>query len=123
MRTIEEKNRMIAEFMGFKPENEVVNFAQPDGYTRAKSVIAYQIEPKRTDGFTNLTHDFMLKYHKSWDWLMPVVEKIDKLMLDQPIDSPFEINAEEVFTSLREVNIKLTFNRIVEFIEWYNKQN
>lgn len=99
MKTTEEKNRMIAEFMG-STTSDGKYFTIPNLVTTTLS---------------------QMKYHTSWDWLMHVVGKIDKLMLDQPIDSPFEINAEEVFISLREVNIKLTFNRIVEFIEWYNE--
>ena len=112
MRTIEEKNRMIAEFMGFKPENEVVNFG-------AKSVIAYQIEPKRTDGFTNLTYDFMLKYHKSWDWLMPVVEEIYNTGLDE--QNTNEIG--DVTHALLDVDINALHNAVVEFIEMYNQKN
>ena len=132
MKTTEQKNRMIAEFMGFKPENEVVNFAQPDGYTRAKSVIAYQIEPKRTDGFTNLTHDFMLKYHKSWDWLMPVVEKIERLGFTieknfQPVDNDWQclvVKGNDIlFQEFNEQSIQAMHYVVSEFIEMYNNKN
>lgn len=123
MKTIEQKNRLIAEFMGYKfdIENKCEIIEDFD--------IVENIQTYETDGGIRIVEGgyvitrFLpeqMRYHTSWDWLMSVVDKIYKLMLDQPIDSPFEINAEEVFTSLREVNINLTFNKIVEFIEWYN---
>lgn len=51
MKTIEEKNRIIAEFMGVYSDDSGYNY----------SVI----------GNTGI------KYHTSWDWLMPVIEEID----------------------------------------------
>lgn len=113
MKTTEQNIRMIAEFMGGKDQSKLIGganeilFESPSygGSKRSKIYIP----------FANL------KYHTSWDCLMAVISKIDKLMLDQPIDSPFEVNAEEIFTSLREVNIKLTFNKVCQFIEWYNE--
>lgn len=49
MKTTEEKNRMIAEFMGFYGN------------------------PITKKGITSIAKDS--KYHTSWDWLMPVVSK------------------------------------------------
>ena len=133
METIEEKNRMIAEFMGFKPEKTVVNVAQPSGYTKAKNVIAYQVEAKRTDGITNLTHDYMLKYHTSWDWLMPVVIYInvntEHTFVIQAMDCyVYNVNNGKQVTqpSMKYQPSELinsVYETVIEFIEMYNQKN
>ena len=56
------------------------------------------------------------KYDKSWDWLMPVVEKC------------YESGAEEnevgdITHALLDCDIKETYNAVVEFIKEYNKEN
>ena len=48
-----------------------------------------------------------LKYHESWDWLMPVVEKIYQL----------DSNA-DFFGS---INLEATYKEVVEFINEHNK--
>jgi hypothetical protein len=62
-----------------------------------------------------------LKYHSSWDWLMPVVEKI---WVSVPIDVR-EINNEGLlifeiglFSDLRTV-----YEAVVQFIKMYNERN
>lgn len=120
MKTTEENNRLIAEFMGFKPESMVVNVAQPDGYTRAKNIIGYQIELKRADEFPNITPEYLLKYHTSWDWLMPVGARcIEKSLAFRHY--PFiDIEIKE---AVQLFDIQSTYKAIVKFIEWYNKQS
>lgn len=48
-----------------------------------------------------------MKFQTSWDWLMPVVEKI--YLLDAHIDF------------FRVINFEATYKRVVEFIKEYNK--
>lgn len=114
MKTTEQNNRLIAEFMDVPTESTIINFAQPDGYTRAKTVTAYQIESKRTDEFSNLTFDFQLKYHTSWDWLMPVVFKICEM-------KDAEAHRRHIVCMSIRKDISFTYNAVVEFIEWYNE--
>jgi hypothetical protein len=55
-----------------------------------------------------------MKYHTSWDWLMPVVEKIKDMGYDQQLD-----NIDNVLTcDLRKENL---YNAVVEFIKFYNQ--
>ena len=88
-----------------------------------------------------------LKYDKSWDWLMPVIEKIEKLEVkgyeeDKEFIQQFtvEISNEQCvihrdfapqywgtetdFLELYDCNnmskIESTFTAIVKFIEWFN---
>lgn len=73
-----------------------------------------------------------LKYHKSWDWLMPVVEKIQDIKGSVTIEGMFtedkrfktvffneDIGGEKSRVSMLDA----TYKAIVKFIKWYNKQN
>lgn len=55
-----------------------------------------------------------LLYHTSWDWLKPVVDKIEQLHEGVPQEL---INV-SLFSRQHEV-----YNAVVEFIKWYNEQN
>lgn len=72
-----------------------------------------------------------LKYHKSWDWLMPVVEKIESLGYEFIIiESRCKINnntdhsIEELFY-IETIGSKInaTYEAVVAFINEYNKCN
>ena len=85
-------NKIIAEFMGLTEPFELPQFGtiRPDGE------------------FKTEFNTHQLKYHTSWDWLMPVVQKIRLEDLD------FDV-----------LEIGLPFNdvydAVVEFINEYNK--
>jgi hypothetical protein len=90
-------NELIAEFMGAKP-------TRGDRLTYSK--------------------DF-LKYHTSWDWLMPVVDKIWQVAIDDNSKThvagkAIKIIDEQVsiFSSIDEV-----YKAVVEFIKWHNTQS
>lgn len=80
-----------------------------------------------------------LKFHSSWDWLIPVVEKIADMehqilisggslygnycnintnvsLKDSRFDNPSK------FSNMKGSLLELTYKTIVEFIEWYNQQ-
>jgi len=61
METIKENNKLIAEFMGLETS---------DGC---------YFEHLTKEGKRELTHYILLEYHISWDWLIPVVKKIENL--------------------------------------------
>ena len=72
-----------------------------------------------------------LRYHKSWDWLMPVIEKIKQTenVITVTIEITFDagsvtiINAEEYYKQTYEpVTIKSVYKAVVDFIRWYNQQ-
>ena len=46
-----------------------------------------------------------LCYHRSWDWIIPVVIKMQEIMHD----------------TFKIVDIETTYNSMVEFIKWYNQ--
>ena len=108
MNTIE-NNKLIAEFMGIKTTNGIV----------------FQ------DANTNEFHT--IKYHESWDWLMPVVEKINLLddyrytVYIASMDTRIEDNITgdvvvdiDCKHSIDEL-IRSVYEAVVEFINQYNK--
>lgn len=103
MKTTEEKNRLIAEFMGMQ-------------YT--------QIGWYDNEEFLNLsytkdnTFDELL-FHTSWDWLMPVVDAIYNTDIDEQATN--EIG--DITHALLDVNINAVHEAVVNFIKFYNKQN
>lgn len=84
---------------------------------------------------------FAMKYHSSWDWLMPVVEKVESIETD--FDGYFQvhissngctISGTRLNTSIEnphyayfndvvhESKISATWLAIVQFIQWYKTQ-
>ena len=61
--------------------------------------------------------DTTFKYHTSWDWLMPVVQKICKL--HRPSKEYFLI--EKLYQSCFDNTPIKTYKAVVEFIKWYNE--
>jgi len=81
------ENKLIAEFMG-------VDYVDVDTY---------------------LEDNKELQYHTSWDWLMPVLDKI-KEMRCLPDDH------DESFSWVcKSSDIEAEYNAVVEFIKQYNK--
>ena len=108
MKTLEDKNRLIAEFMGIK-------------------TLRYH---EGIDDDRYYFHDFEfpflepgdMKYNSSWNWLMPVGKKCKELLIRPK-------NGEEVYMleylegMFFSFNVNLAFESVVEFIESYNEEN
>lgn len=71
-----EGNKLIAEFIGLYEEHRYINI-ESGNFCKRESDSTY-LEPTtvRTNGKNQYVS---LKYHFSWDWLIPVVEKIELL--------------------------------------------
>lgn len=100
MKTIEEKNRMIAEFMGFVKDDE--NLYLIDDY-RLRGESEYQA-----------TYVSEMEFHTSWDWLMPVVEEIDHLEYESE-------RLDNIDEAIKTRQIGSVHQAVVEFIEWHNE--
>jgi len=90
-----ESNKLIAEFMGMENERH------SDGRYLFTTDID---ELKGAD--TRFWEQ--LYFHVSWDWLMPVVEKI------------YQLNSNTDFFG--SINLEATYKEVVEFINEYNKK-
>ena len=69
-----------------------------------------------------------LKYHKSWDWLMPVVEKIENLGYEffivedrVKVSHNTDHSIETIIDLTSRSKLNATYNAVVEFINQYNK--
>ena len=60
-----------------------------------------------------------LKYHTSWDWLMPVANEIIKSRDEQNADWDLT----DLKYALQTTNIELVYKAVVQFIKEYNKNN
>lgn len=119
-----ENNKIIAEFMGFeqypiqnKSNGYIINFN--DGNVPYKLCAG------------------SLEFHSDWNWLMEVVEKIEKIQRSKwskntyPCISisaisckiSFYGNTEEIISNIiRPSKKQAIYDACVEFIKWYNKK-
>ena len=127
----QENNKLIAEFMG-RPtmiwndpdpiegnDYRVVYFKQLCDRT---ALIQYGKGEYNSEAEVFLTEleDIELKYHTSWDWLMPVINKI------RSMDSTYEVEQVGKYDwdneiSHYEFDLDLTYESVVEFIKQLNK--
>lgn len=74
-----------------------------------------------TDGDRTSKHfgSKLLQYHSSWDWLMPVVEKI----VNTDVSEGFIVIAGEpsLFTIKIGRSIQTVWEATIQFIQWYNQ--
>lgn len=87
----------------------------------------------------SLELDTTFKFHTSWDWLMPVIEKIESLGIVVTISNGFHLkmlgnaqfykckthsykDTKEVLYGERfgDTKIHAAWQAVVEFIEWHN---
>jgi hypothetical protein len=114
MRTIEEKNRMIANFMGYET------------YEHTNSTAIRLTEGNEFNSI-DIGH-VHTKFHTSWDWLMPVVEKISSIFGEWDYEDERREEAEDIFymdnmfSEFISADMDSIFSRCVQFIEWYNEQ-
>jgi hypothetical protein len=101
----QENNKLIAEFMGLVVSDR-------ENYT--------------SELHTNVDAD--LKYNTSWDWLMPVVEKIENLGYEFFIvENRVEVahNTDHSIETIIDLTSRskrdATYQGVVEFINQYNK--
>lgn len=118
-----EGNKLIAEFMGaevLSPKTKFTYYDFGDNWSETNSYV-----------FQQKIHDNMLKYHSSWDWLIPIIDKIEliedsKYVVQIAADrcTIFEWNDSENIVKFNVMHtgekITATYKCIIEFIKWYN---
>lgn len=110
-------NKLIAEFIGFYACTDP-NHAHDRCYD-IRSVSKY----KFTEAGYRKSNE--MKFESSWDWLMPVVEKVEKIEGVRVIikGSRCRILAgKKVFSCHTISKLNSMYRVVVEFIEWYNNQ-
>ena len=133
-------NKLIAEFM---TTEDGKLFVSPDGrcerrdYDEHSNLVKIEFDEEDSSS---------MKYHESWDWLMPVVERIENLGVSTDIHYYAAINLQELgigicktsignkhnslflgykldydSSSLSESKIEAVYNSVLKFICWYNE--
>lgn len=107
-----EGNKLIAEFMGGKNHPLLIPYTpEPDDIWF--NVDNYpEIHP---DSSMWKLHE--LKYHSSWDWLMPVIKKIGELGEGYTLQDG---RLYPIHYDLIGVRIEMAYQKVVDFIKWYN---
>lgn len=144
--TTTENNKLIAEFMGCKPiytdhseykeDGTMIYDFNGDGtpwiietWTRPQW---YNDEIYKIYGYGAYTMKESMLYHKSWDWLMPVVEKIHQegyevligrisCQINEMTDRDNPICAMVCGDTTKKIEI--VYECIVQFINLYNTNN
>jgi hypothetical protein len=116
-----ENNRLIAEFMQLEPSVEVMGssklYYKIKGYQRHDSLIASEDE---------------FEYHLSFDWLMPVIEKIEGQGTIVEIWLCLAKSCRITTTGFKKPTIRIAntesnslidavYEAVIEYIKWYNQ--
>ena len=109
-----ENNKIIAEFIGWKEQEEDFMFnPKTSGSTYVKSLL----------------------FHKDWNWLMEVVEKIESIggavcigngncvMIIFYLTDVMGESYSKTRELIGETKIQAVYNACVEFIKWYNENS
>jgi len=121
----QESNKMIAEFMGLELEETLEGLFV---YARKE-----QSPIKLNDIRTEFYEVHELQYHTSWNWLMPVVEKIEEHGYDfiatkrratRTYDANFmdEVNNYVVYVEDCKDRQEATYKAVVEFINQHKNK-
>ena len=112
MDNITENNKLIAEFMGFKLQDNPNERWFNQWFVKDTSNKPYQ---NRIE---------ILHFDTDWNWLMSVVEKIESLENNLKNETREEFIQFQKVLSLPIYNkIEVAYNACIEFIKWYNEQN
>jgi hypothetical protein len=112
-----EGNKLIAEFMGWHYNSKYNQWCMMEDLTILDG------EEYAGEWFR------VLKFHSSWDWLLPVIRKIRDYLNNMP-ERPSknhcckgDLIEVDIQCALWEINIENTWQHTVEFIKWYNSQS
>lgn len=106
--TIEQMNEAIALFMGLKPR-----LVQPPDPALRCIEVWHNNESQS------------MKYHTSWDWLMPVVKKIKGMhfdILQRTLIMEYMHAAAPMNSALISIDIEKLHAGVYDFLLWYNQQ-
>ena len=113
-----EGNKIIAEFLGINPQRIVSEMPiNKDGnYCNGNGDLDKYGNP------CYLVYAPSLQYNSSWDWLMPVVEKIHKMEEYTEEYTSEQVIYAPILQAIPLYGITGVWREVVEFIKWYNQQ-
>ena len=108
-RIILEYNLLMFKFMGGETYNNIIS-KDPEGV------------PECVEGL-NVYHPLHIPYHQSWDWIMPVVEKLEEFYYP---DNPFIVKGKIVKwgdqTFIGKTKLDSIYKSVVYVLEMFLKQ-
>jgi len=105
---MESSNKLIAEFMGYKLAELYIGLAWESPYKKSVE------DTFELHGRLWRENDSYYKFHTSWDWLMPVLKKINLQL------NPDNYNDWRMINRPTEYNIENVHAQAVEFIKNQN---
>lgn len=102
-------NKLIAEFMGIKPR-----FEGPNVYSYSDAPF-FNVREDNPEKVMKAICNYV-KYHSSWDWLMPVVHKCLEICNEEMLNEWEASFSDKFFTCA----IEPMYNEVIEFIKWHN---
>lgn len=146
---IRKNNRLIARFMGIRESCEIpLDLWDEDKYTSSDNCYCnedqgagYTFQDEHGDCSyckEEKIEDFIenSKYHLSWNWLMPVVMKIESMIynpetgyydgilkkfMKETIFEEYDWYAEGHIFALAFSSFEELYNKVIKFIKWYNQ--
>ena len=110
-----EGNMLIVEFMGYNCPNSSTSSFYIEDHNRVTGMNGrYDF----TDHWYTLEE---VEYYTSWDWLIPVIDKITSMQEypDFKIHTSFQFHDGGIYINTKY--IENTWEQVVEFIKWYNE--
>ena len=129
-------NKIIAEFMEFKQckgiRSESGKYFDYWAKENFSCIEEQEIQIESEWGYGLVEQDLLfaeqLKFHKDWNWLMQVVEKIECcdfiFSIHHEVANIFNGECNELTyneTTQARTKIEAVYNACVEFIKWYNE--
>lgn len=121
-----EGNKLIAEFMGLPLGS--AKGRELFGSDRVKKAVYIGLRKSGVVGYSDAywiswVNPIQCQYHSSWDWLMPVLEKLpykyDYCAIDEILDKIIE----RLKIALYDADIQATWQAVVDFIRWHKQQS
>lgn len=97
----EKNNKLIAEFMGLEVINDTNIYVENNMFGRGTGTLN------------------SIRYHESWDWIIPVLQKIEELSSEQ--EEVFH-QLDSIKDALLNLDIEEVHLNVAEFVKWYNNQ-
>jgi hypothetical protein len=122
MRTVQENNGLIADFMEQLFHNGNTFIPEYNRYIGSQN-------------FSSFFKVSDLRYHELWDWLMPVVDKIEDIQDGEDGDAIrfhyYDFEIRHITCKIHGTNIEIldadskidaVYQAVIQFIEHYNNQ-
>lgn len=130
MKTTEENNALIAEFMDgiLSQVPNLINIPQTKREAKLLCEKGSSVLPNGTYALHRINE---LKYHTSLDWLAPAIRKAESVLYRMSSDWEEEDERHSDLTEILEriswaktsLRVKQLYEALIPAIEWYNEQN